>query len=102
MQAVIEISGQQFLVAKGDELVIDRTNSDKTMQFEPLLVFDDKQTHVGQPTVKGGKVSAEVVDKEIKGDKLKIVKFQAKKRVKKTTGHRQPQTRIIIKSISVK
>ena len=102
MKAVIKISGQQYVVAKGDEIVVDRVEGGKNLQFEPLLVFDDKKTHVGQPTVKGGKVTAEVIDGETKGPKVKIVKFQAKKRVKKITGHRQPQSKIKIKTISVK
>lgn len=102
MKAIIQISGQQYIVSKGDELLIDRQESDKTLTLEPLAVFDEKKTHLGQPVVKGAKVSAEVIDNEVKGDKVKIVKFQAKKRVHKTTGHRQPQTRIKIKSISVK
>jgi len=102
MQAVIEISGQQFLVSTGDELVVDRIGAAKTNQLEPLLIFDDKQVLVGQPVVPGGKVSLEILDAAIKGPKVKIMKFQAKKRVKTLTGHRQPQTRIKIKSISVK
>ena len=102
MKAVIEISGQQHIVAKGDELVIDKTDAKKTLQFEPLMIFDDKKTHIGQPAVKGAKVSADIVETDIKGDKVKIVKFQAKKRVKKITGHRQPQSKIKIKTISIK
>ena len=102
MKAVIKLSGQQYVVAKGDEVVVDRIDGGKNLQFEPLLIFDDKKAHVGQPTVKGGKVTAEVVEAESKGPKVKIVKFQAKKRVKKITGHRQPQSKIRIKTISVK
>lgn len=101
MKAVISISGQQFLVSKGDEIVVDRYG-DKAKQLEPLMVFDDKQTYIGQPTVKGAKIGLEIIEAETKGDKVKIMKFQAKKRVKTLTGHRQPQTTIRIKSISVK
>lgn len=102
MKAVIEINGQQHIVAKGDELVVDRQTSDKSSNLEPLMIFDGDKVHIGQPTVKGAKVGIEVLDNELKGEKVKIVKFQSKKRVKKITGHRQPQSRIKIKSISVK
>ena len=101
MQAVIKISGQQHLVTKGDEIVVDRMDSKaKTVTFEPLLVFDDKSTYVGKPTVEGAKVSA-TIKEDIKGDKVRIMRFKAKKRVKVKTGHRQPQTVLTIKNIEV-
>lgn len=103
MRAVIQISGQQAIVGKGDVLRVDRINSDKkTVSYTPLLVIDDDKTTVGTPEVSGAKVTAEVLEAEAKGDKVKIMKFQAKKRVKKMTGHRQPQSVIRIKSISNK
>lgn len=103
MRAIIELSGKQEIVAKGDVLDVDRLQTDKkTVTFEPLLVIDGENVTVGTPSVKGAKVTAEVVEPESQGDKVKIMKFQAKKRVKKLTGHRQPQSVIRIKSISLK
>ncbi|MBI4101272.1 50S ribosomal protein L21, partial [Candidatus Microgenomates bacterium] len=90
-QAVIQAGGKQYLVRQDQELEIDLIDgaAGKKLGFEPLLIFDEKSTQVGQPTVKGGKVTAEVVKSEVKGAKVKIMKFKAKKRVKKMTGHRQ-------------
>jgi large subunit ribosomal protein L21 len=48
--------------------------------------------------VKDLKVKAEVLE-EVKGEKLKILKFKAKKRVKVLTGHRQHYAKIKIVSI---
>lgn len=103
MKAVIEISGRQEIVAKDDVIAVDRITTDKkTILYEPLLVIDGDKIMVGNPKVTGASVSAEFVEQEHKGDKVKIMKFQAKKRVKTLTGHRQPQSIIKIKSISVK
>ena len=98
MRAVIEAGGKQYLVQKGQELDIELVGKDKKLAFEPLLIFDDKNTTVGTPTVKGARVSAEVID-QVKGDKIKVLKFKPKKRVRKLTGHRQKYSRIKITGV---
>lgn len=103
MKAVIQVSGRQSLVSKDDTLAVDRLTTDKkTITLEPLMVIDGDKVTVGTPNVTGAKVVAEIVEPETKGEKVKIMKFQSKKRVKKLTGHRQPQTVIRIKSIALK
>lgn len=98
-QAVIATGGKQYVVGKGDELDIELIGDKKSVTFDPLLVFDDKKTDVGTPTVKGIKVKAQVVEPAVKGPKIKIRKFKAKKRVNKLTGHRQRFTRVKITAI---
>lgn len=100
MQTVIKAGSKQYIVAKDQTLNIDLVKSDsKKLEFEALMVIDGDKTIVGAPFVKGVTVVAEVVD-EIKGEKLKILKFKAKKRVKKLTGHRQKYSQIKITSIT--
>lgn len=67
-----------------------------------MLVFDvtGKPVHVGTPHVVGAKVSATVVSHQ-QGDKVRIVKFQGKKRYKRTKGFRAQQTTLSINKISV-
>lgn len=97
--AVIETGGKQYLVKPGQTLEVELLGQDKKVSFEPLLVFDDKSIKVGTPTVKDAKVNAEVVE-QVKGQKVKVLKFKAKKRVKKLTGHRQRYTLIKVTTIS--
>lgn len=100
MHAVITTGGQQFLVRKGEVLQVDLLkNSDKKLEFEPLMIIDGDKTLVGTPVVSGAKVTAELLD-EVKGDKLKILKFKPKKRIKRQTGHRQRYQQIKITAIS--
>ena len=99
MQAVIRSGGKQYLVEKGQTLEVELLNgAKKTLELEALLVIDGDKVSVGKPVVKDIKVKAEVLG-ETKGDKLKVMKFKAKKRVKKTTGHRQHYSQIKITSI---
>jgi large subunit ribosomal protein L21 len=99
-KAVITTGGKQYIVSKDDELDVELLGDQKTVTFEPLLIFDEKDTKVGNPVVKGATVKAEVVDADFKTDKAVIMKFQSKKRVKTLTGHRQRKTRIKITSIA--
>jgi large subunit ribosomal protein L21 len=99
MQAVIKAGGKQYIVEPNQTLEIDLVASDaKKLNFEPLLVIDGDKVTVGTPVVSGVTVNAEVVS-EVKGDKIKVLKFKPKKRVKKLTGHRQHYTQIKITGI---
>jgi len=100
MKAVIKVGGKQYIVAEKQTLLVDRQDeATKELDLEPLMVFDDKTITVGKPTVKGAKVTAKVLA-EVMGDKSQIGKFQAKKRVKTITGHRQKYTQIEITKIA--
>lgn len=72
----------------------------KKVTFEPLLVIDNDKVDVGAPYVGAHKVTAEVVDEDVKADKVTAIRYKAKKRVHKVHGHRQHQTSLKIISIS--
>lgn len=99
MQAVIASGGKQYLVEKGQTLELELLGQDKKFEFEALLVIDGDKVSVGAPVVKGVKVLAEVVE-EVKGEKIKVLKFKAKKRIKRLTGHRQHYTQVKITGIA--
>jgi large subunit ribosomal protein L21 len=100
MKAIIKVGGKQYIVAEKQTLLVDRQDeATKELSLEPLMVFDEKTATVGKPTVKGAKVTAKVLA-EVKGEKIQIGKFKAKKRVKTITGHRQKYTQIEITKIA--
>ena len=98
MQAVITTGGKQYLVEKGQVLEVELLGDAKKLEFDALLVIDGDKTQVGTPHVTGVKVKAEL-EGEVKGDKLQILKFKAKKREHTLTGHRQHFSQIKIVSI---
>lgn len=98
MQAVIASGGKQYIVSKDQVLDLELLGDGKKYEFDVLLLIDGEKTTVGTPLVDGVKVYAEVLG-EVKGDKLKILKFKAKKRVKRLTGHRQHYTQVKITKI---
>lgn len=103
MKAIIKVGGKQYIVTEKQTLLVDRLADDtKTLELTPLMVFDENTATVGTPEVKGATVKAKVTEPEVKGDKLQVIKFKAKKRVKKLTGHRQKYSQIEIQTISAK
>ena len=100
MKALVTISGKQSLVSEKESLLVDLLpEGTKELTLDALLVIDGDKIKVGTPTVKGSSVKAKVVEAEVKGDKLRVIRYKSKKRVHKETGHRQKYTKIEVTSI---
>lgn len=88
-KAVIATGGKQYLVTEGETLEVELLGTDdKKVTFEPLLVIDGDDVTVGTPVAKAT-VSAEVVEADVKADKVTSIRYKAKKRVHTVRGHRQ-------------
>ena len=100
MKAIFMTGGKQYLVTEGSELYVEKLDVEpnKEITFDEVLYVDGE---VGNPYVKGAKVTAEVV-KHGKQKKIVVFKYKPKKKFRKKQGHRQPYTKIIIKKIEVK
>lgn len=100
MKAVIETGGKQYLVEVGSVLYIEKLDDEagKTVTFNQVLMANGV---CGHPYVSGAKVTGEVI-KHGKTKKVLVYKYKPKKQYRKTQGHRQPYTKIEIKTIEVK
>lgn len=98
MKAIFVTGGKQYMVEEGQELYIEKLENEEGSEvvFDKVLYVDGK---VGTPTVKGAKVVAKVL-KHGKQKKVLVFKYKPKKKYRKTQGHRQPYTKILIKSIN--
>jgi len=100
-KAVIATGGKQYIVTEGDTIEVELLHADgKDVTFEPLMVIDGEKVSVGTPTVAKAIVSAEVVEDEVKDDKVLAIRYKAKKRVHKIHGHRQRHTVIKVTKIA--
>ena len=100
-KAVIVTGGKQYLVTEGETLEVELLHAGKkSVTFDPLLVIDGEDVSVGSPVVDKAKVSAEIVEDDVKDDKVTAIRYKAKKRVHKVHGHRQHHTRIKISKIA--
>lgn len=99
-KAVVKISGKQYIVAEKETLLVDLLpEGTKELNLDALLVIDGDDVKVGQPLVEGVKVVAKVADPLVKGQKIRVIRYKAKKRVHKEIGHRQKYTKLEIVSI---
>ena len=100
-KAVIATGGKQYLVSEGETLEVELLNgADKTVTFEALMVIDGDKVAVGAPLVDKVKVTADVVEADVKADKVMAIRYKAKKRVHKVHGHRQHHAVIKIAKIA--
>jgi large subunit ribosomal protein L21 len=102
-KAIIASGGKQYIVAEGDEVELELVSDaadKKTVSFEALAIVDGDKTVVGTPLVDKAKVTADVVEPDVKGDKVTAIRYKPKKRVHKVRGHRQRHTVVKIKKIA--
>ena len=100
--AIIVTGGKQYRVAEGDVLFIEKleVEAGAEVNFDQVLaVIDGENAKFGTPVVEGATVSATVV-KNGKGKKIRVFKMKPKKGYKRTQGHRQPYTKVEIKTIN--
>ena len=103
MYAIIESCGRQYKVSEGEVVTFEKLDAEegKKVSFDNVvLVSDEKTVKVGSPLVKGCKVEGTVVAHG-KGKKIIVYKYKAKKNYRRTQGHRQPYTKVEIKSIKI-
>lgn len=98
--AIFSYNGNQYKVSEGQEILIEGSVSGKKMEFDNvLLVADGDKVLLGNPQVKGARVVGEIVE-EVKGDKVRVLKYKAKSRYRRVRGHRSRYTRVRISKIS--
>ena len=102
MYAIVEISGQQFKVAKDQKIFVHRLEEKEgsNVSFEKVLLLDDgKDIKIGSPTINGACVDAKIVN-HLKGDKVVVFKKKRRKGYRVKNGHRQYLSEIQISNIS--
>lgn len=103
MYAIVEIGGQSHKAEKGSQLLVNliQTENGKKIEFETVtMITDNGKTDIGTPHLKA-KVVTEVVESEVKGDKLTVFKYHNKTAYRVKTGHRQKYTLLKVTDISL-
>lgn len=102
MYAVIKTGGKQYRVQEGQTLKVEKLEvaTGKKLKIEDvLLIGNGDEVTIGEPLIKGAKVTAEVVAHG-RHKKIKILKFKRRKHHMKQMGHRQWYTELKITSIA--
>ena len=100
MKAVIETGGKQYYVEEGTVIYVEKLDNEagSKVKFDHVLMVNGVP---GRPYLTNVEVVGEVV-KHGKSKKIKVFKYNPKKKYRKTQGHRQPYTKVEIKTIKEK
>ncbi len=101
MYAVIKTGGKQYRVSEGQRLRVERIDGDpgQPVTFDQVLLVGGESLKIGQPTVAGASVTAEIVTHD-RDKKIIVFKLRRRKNYRRKTGHRQPYTELKITGIT--
>ncbi len=102
MYAVIRVGGKQERVQPGDVIEVEfmKVDPGSEVEFEPLLVVDDKgKPHAGKALTQA-KVKATLLGDK-KGDKVRVFKYKNKTGYRRQMGHRQMLTLLEIQEVGL-
>lgn len=103
MYAVVEVGGKQYKMAEGQKVKVERLNVEgKEVTFDKvLLIATENEIKVGKPNLDNVKIICEVLEKEVKGEKVVIFKWKRRKNFKRRKGYRQKHTVLLVKKIQL-
>jgi len=104
MYAIVQAGGRQHRVTPGGSVVIDGRAGEPGVELtltEVLLVErDGGEIVAGSPFVANARIVA-VVEREVRGPKIRVFKKKRRKGMRRTKGHRSVSTRVKVKEILV-
>ena len=100
--AIVETGGKQYRAEKGSVLVVDRISEDEGAKvvLRPVMFSGDDKFVGGGSDLEKVKVEAEVVE-HVRGEKIRVFKYKAKKGYRKRRGHRSSLTRLEVKDVKM-
>jgi len=106
MYAVIQTGGKQYRVQPGDILQVEKLEGaiGSALKFDQVLMVASGDgtgsgITLGKPLLAGANVDCEVVGQG-RGDKILIIKMKRRKQYRRTQGHRQDYTQILVTGVA--
>jgi len=104
MYAVFESGGKQHRVQPGDILRLEKLEGEvgTAVKFDRVLMTakpgENSEITLGKPLLSGASVQGEIVGQG-RGDKILIIKMKRRKQYRRTQGHRQFLTEVLVTSV---
>ena len=100
--AVIKTGGKQYKVKAGEIIKVEKlldSKAESKVEIKEVLAYgDDKVIELGEPTISGAKVEADLI-KNSKNRTVLIFKKRRRKNSRRKNGHRQQYSLIRINKI---
>src|ERR1700742_436902 len=99
MYAVIESGGKQYRVEEGESLLVDRLDAKEgdKVSLRPVM-FRDGEVLLSAKELEKVKVEAKAAA-HLRGKKIKVFKYKAKKGYRRRAGHRSELTKLEVTGI---
>src|SRR2546421_9530797 len=101
MYAIVESGGKQYKVEKGTSLLVDRLSvkEGEKVSLAPVM-FRDKDVVADSASLEKVKVEATVAE-HLRGPKIRVFKYKAKKGYRRRAGHRSELTRLEVTDLKM-
>ena len=100
MYAIFRTGGKQYKVSPGDLVRVEKLEADpgSTVEFNHVFAFRKGSLTVGAPLVENAKVKGTIV-RNSRSPRVRVLKYNRKKQYRRTIGHRQPFSEVLINEI---
>jgi large subunit ribosomal protein L21 len=100
MYAIFRTGGKEYKVAPGDIVRVERLRGEagSGVEFNHVCAVRKETLQVGAPLVENAKVTG-VILRNARAPRIRVLKYKRKKQYRRTTGHRQAFSEVLIKDI---
>jgi len=100
MYAIFRSGGKQYKVSPGDVVRVEQVAGDPgaTVEFNHVFAVRKEKLTVGSPLVENAKVKAKILRND-RAPKVRVLKYKRKKQYRRTIGHRQAFSEVLIQDI---
>jgi len=100
MYAIFRTGGKQYKAAPGDVIRVERVTGEpgSTVEFNHVFAVRNEKLTLGSPLVENAKVTGTII-KHARAPKVRVLKYKRKKQYRRTIGHRQYFSQVLIQDI---
>jgi large subunit ribosomal protein L21 len=100
MYAVFRTGGKEYRVSPGDVVRVEKIPGEAGagVEFNHVLAVRKQSLTVGTPLVENARVTGVIV-RNARKPKVMVLKYKRKKQYRRTSGHRQAFSEVLIKDI---
>jgi large subunit ribosomal protein L21 len=100
MYAIFRTGGKQYKASPGDIIRVERVAGDpgSVVEFNHVFAVRTEKLTVGDPLVANAKVTGKILTND-RAAKVRVLKYKRKKQYRRTLGHRQNFSQVLIQDI---
>ncbi len=102
MYAIFATGGKQYKVTPGDVVRVEKLRGEpgSAVEFNHVFAVRKQSLMVGNPVVEGARVKGTILS-NLRAAKVRVLKYKRKKQYRRTIGHRQTLSRVLINEIVI-